>query len=320
MKRLAVIISYHTTPVELEDSLLSILENRPEACEILVVRNKPYENPYDLKEEEVRFLPEGDSADGMLPDAALDACRPIAECVRMGLNVCDSEYVYLMPAGVQFQLGWLASLEILDLHADLGAFFLDENLELGGFFRKKLLESFFLSADSLTREGGAADEPLAPIHSEDHLSLSGKTDAECLATLVEFIQERGVTCGLAEFEEVEETEKSAGNEVTAEAAGTAEVVECGTFSEELAVASGTKLQEISAFNSEDAFPSEGADLGKAAILRNGNVQEGPSVPLAACEKVPSIAVPDSHEIAGESGILGRLCTFCRKIFSRAQHL
>jgi len=180
MNRLAVIIPYHSTPAELESSLLSLLENRPKNCEICVVLNQPYENIYELSEEEVLFL--------NVEKQPSEENRSVADSVRFGLTACDSSYVYMMPAGVQFQSEWLEALEIMDQSEDLGAFFLDANLVLGGFFRKPLLESFLQNSE----DSGVRTE----------------SDVECLANLVSLMQDANLPCGLAEFETVEEELKT----------------------------------------------------------------------------------------------------------------
>lgn len=176
MKRLSVIISYHTTPAQLEDSLVSLLENRPENCDILVIQNRPYDNPYELKEDEVRFIP---CAEGTKFEN-----KTVWECVRTGMNASDSPYVYLMPAGVEFQPEWVGTpLEILDKHQDLGAFFLDENLQNGGFFRRNLLQEY--------------------IAVENESQFPGETEGDCLNSFVALLQRDRWVCGLAEFEEVD---------------------------------------------------------------------------------------------------------------------
>ncbi len=181
MKRLTFIISYRATPEELEDSLLSILENRPDSCDIFVIKSKIYENPYDLNEDEVHFVEA--PTEFTLPN---DSCW---ECFRLGLNLCDSDYVYLMPTGTRFQAGWLDAVTILEQNSDLGAFFLDENLNSGGFFRKSILEELI-------------ESQLKNASTEDTLAAS--SEIECLNSLATLLQENGWNCGLAEFEETEE--------------------------------------------------------------------------------------------------------------------
>lgn len=176
MNNLAVIIPYHSTPAELESSLLSLLENRPESCEICVVLNQPYENIYELSEEEVHFL--------NASDELTSKNRSVPECMRLGLAACDSTYVYMMPAGVLFHSEWLGALDFLDRDEELKAFFLDPNLTQGGFFRKSFLEAFL------------------PIF--DKSGLGAESDAECFWNLVTLMQEAALPCGLLEIEFVDE--------------------------------------------------------------------------------------------------------------------
>ena len=49
--RLSIVLPVLGPPVQMEDALVSVLENRPSDCEILVVHNEPYDDPYDLKNE-----------------------------------------------------------------------------------------------------------------------------------------------------------------------------------------------------------------------------------------------------------------------------
>ena len=90
----------------------------------------------------------------------------------------------LMPAGVEFQPEWVGTpLEILDKHQDLGAFFLDENLQNGGFFRRNLLQEY--------------------IAVENESQFPGETEGDCLNSFVALLQRDRWVCGLAEFEEVD---------------------------------------------------------------------------------------------------------------------
>lgn len=176
MNNLAVIIPYHSTPAELESSLLSLLENRPENCEICVVLNQPYENIYELSDDEVHFL--------NVPKEMSAENNAILACMRLGLAACDSTYVYMMPAGVQFQSEWLGALEFLDQNEELKAFFLDADLTQGGFFRKAFLESF--------------------LQSSEISDLIADTDTECFTNLVTLMQDAELPCGLLEIEITDE--------------------------------------------------------------------------------------------------------------------
>lgn len=55
MPRLSIIIPVAGNLTSLEDTLLSVLENRPDGAEVLVVLDEPYDDPYELKGE-IRFL------------------------------------------------------------------------------------------------------------------------------------------------------------------------------------------------------------------------------------------------------------------------
>ena len=51
MPRLSIVIPVLGNVEGLEDTLVSVLENRPVDCQIVVVLNRPYDDPYDLKDE-----------------------------------------------------------------------------------------------------------------------------------------------------------------------------------------------------------------------------------------------------------------------------
>ncbi len=55
MPRLSIVIPVVGDPRHLDDTLVSVLQNRPDDCEILVVHNRPYDDPYELSDE-VRFV------------------------------------------------------------------------------------------------------------------------------------------------------------------------------------------------------------------------------------------------------------------------
>jgi GT2 family glycosyltransferase len=76
----------------LEQSLVSVLENRPESCEVIVVLNEPYDDPYRL-EGEVRFV--------MAPRGA-----GWVECANLGLRQSLSPYVHLLDCGTVVSEGW----------------------------------------------------------------------------------------------------------------------------------------------------------------------------------------------------------------------
>ena len=92
MPRLSIIIPLLGDPAQLDDTLVSVLENRPANCEILVVHNEPYDDPYGLAGE-VRFLEAA-------PGAAL------AECLNLGLRASRAAVVHVLSCGVEVSPGW----------------------------------------------------------------------------------------------------------------------------------------------------------------------------------------------------------------------
>ena len=55
MPRLSILIPALGSPEALETTLLSVLENRPHDCQVLVALGIDYANPYQL-DDEVEFL------------------------------------------------------------------------------------------------------------------------------------------------------------------------------------------------------------------------------------------------------------------------
>jgi hypothetical protein len=90
--RLSIVIPVLGDPRQLDDTLLSVLENRPANCEILVVHNEPYHDPYHLSDE-VRFV-EAERGAGMVA------------CINRGLTASQSPVVHLLACGVEVSAGW----------------------------------------------------------------------------------------------------------------------------------------------------------------------------------------------------------------------
>ena len=49
--RLSIVIPAVTSAAELEETLLSVLENRPEQCEVIVALACEYDDPWNLRDE-----------------------------------------------------------------------------------------------------------------------------------------------------------------------------------------------------------------------------------------------------------------------------
>lgn len=92
MCRLSLVIPILTEPEPFEDTLVSVLQNRPADCEVIVVHRGPYEDPYDLQDE-VRFVevPTESSA---------------IQAINAGLTAARGEIVHLLQPGLLAIEGW----------------------------------------------------------------------------------------------------------------------------------------------------------------------------------------------------------------------
>ncbi|MEA1951431.1 MAG: hypothetical protein U9N87_08605 [Planctomycetota bacterium] len=92
MQRLSIVIPLTGSVQRMEDSLVSVLENRPANCQIVVVLNEVYADPYDLKNE-VRFVytPIG--------------CGPV-ECLNRGIDAAEGQIVHVLTAGAEVSSAW----------------------------------------------------------------------------------------------------------------------------------------------------------------------------------------------------------------------
>ena len=92
MSRLSILIPYLGKPKLLEETLVSVLENRPEDSEVLVVLGRHYDDPYDLGDE-IRFLP-GQERTGL------------AGCLNLGFRMSRAEIVHVLLCGTEVSEGW----------------------------------------------------------------------------------------------------------------------------------------------------------------------------------------------------------------------
>jgi hypothetical protein len=90
--RLSIVIPLLGDQKQLDDTLVSVLENRPSNCEVFVVHNEPYDDPYDLAGE-VQFI--------QAPRRAR-----LVECVRLALSACRAPVVHVLACGVEVRAGW----------------------------------------------------------------------------------------------------------------------------------------------------------------------------------------------------------------------
>ncbi|MBI2824642.1 MAG: hypothetical protein HYX69_08155 [Planctomycetia bacterium] len=91
MLKLSIIIPADDQQL-METSLVSILQNRPRDCEIVVVQNEGYQDPYDLAGE-VAFVP--------VPPASSRLAR-----IERGLAACRAPVVHVLACGAEVVEGW----------------------------------------------------------------------------------------------------------------------------------------------------------------------------------------------------------------------
>ncbi len=92
MSRLAIVISAVGSTESLEGTLVSVLENRPRDCEVIVALQHAYADPYELKDE-VRFI-------------APQRSEPIVGAINRALATTRAPFVHLLAAGCQVTEGW----------------------------------------------------------------------------------------------------------------------------------------------------------------------------------------------------------------------
>lgn len=90
--RLAIVIPSVGSVETLEATLLSVLENRPQCCEVVVVHSHAYDDPYQL-EGEVRLI-------------KAPARSTLVACANLGFRETSADVVHLLTAGCQVQEGW----------------------------------------------------------------------------------------------------------------------------------------------------------------------------------------------------------------------
>jgi len=93
---LSILIPVLNKLKKLEDTLVSILENRPANCQIVVVLNEPYGDPYQLRDE-VCFV-----------EAAPDA--DLIESINFGLANCHTPIIHILSCGMEVSPGWTDSV------------------------------------------------------------------------------------------------------------------------------------------------------------------------------------------------------------------
>ncbi len=93
MSKLAIVIPFLGETQRLEETLVSVLANRPPDAEVLVVLARPYANPYHL-EDEVRFVP--------------GPARPRwAAALNHGTAAARAPWIHVLCCGATVEEGWV---------------------------------------------------------------------------------------------------------------------------------------------------------------------------------------------------------------------
>ncbi len=92
MPRLSIIIIASERVESLEQTLASVLQNRPAACEIIVVHPSSYDDPYQLRDE-VRFV-------AVPPSASL------VESMNAAVNAAEAEILHFLRDSIEVEEGW----------------------------------------------------------------------------------------------------------------------------------------------------------------------------------------------------------------------
>ena len=78
MPRLSIIVPHRHDDQRLEATILSLLENRPRDCEVIVAHDGSYLDPYQLSDEVIYVQEEqGASVVELLNAGLMAACSPI---------------------------------------------------------------------------------------------------------------------------------------------------------------------------------------------------------------------------------------------------
>lgn len=93
--KLSIVIPYSckNSPQELEETLVSVLENRPGRCQVIVANGGDYQNPYHLSRDEVQFLDLGRE-------------RSLVCCINDVLDRVDGPVVNVLSCGTVVEEHW----------------------------------------------------------------------------------------------------------------------------------------------------------------------------------------------------------------------
>lgn len=96
--RLSIVIPCLGGAAEFDDTLVSVLQNRPARCEVLVVHTQPYDDPYGLQDE-VQFI-------------RVSGRPTLVQLANTGLEAARGDVVHLLGCRLTTNEGWAeAALE-----------------------------------------------------------------------------------------------------------------------------------------------------------------------------------------------------------------
>ncbi|MCE9632203.1 MAG: glycosyltransferase [Planctomycetia bacterium] len=90
-RRLSVVVPA-TDVSALEETLVSVLEHRPDACDVIVAISVPYDDPWNIREE-VTFVD--------VPKAT-----GLVDCINAGIAASTGDVVHVLAAGWKATAGW----------------------------------------------------------------------------------------------------------------------------------------------------------------------------------------------------------------------
>src|SRR5690606_32409978 len=97
VRRLSIVIPWMGPAGQLEDTLATVLQNRPSGCEVLVALAEPYNDPYGVADE-VTFVP---------PPARGDA--NFVALVNRAVTQAEAAIVHVLASGVRVTEDWTSA-------------------------------------------------------------------------------------------------------------------------------------------------------------------------------------------------------------------
>ncbi len=107
MPRLSTIIPHRGNAQALESTILSVLENQTEDCEVILVHDGSYNDPYQLSDELLIIEEKSDNPLTLLNVGLMAACAPVVCVLNPGTVVVDED--------------WTSAIVLVDGVAGVGA-------------------------------------------------------------------------------------------------------------------------------------------------------------------------------------------------------